>query len=95
MKKIHCCPPEEEVPGHIPGIGKPCLSDLGPDGVDDCRLLLVHEQMADGASHDELLEEHNEVLLQELLLMEEQEDLLSLQRMRTQNRIPVLISQTI
>ena len=51
--------------------------------------------MADGATHDELLEEHNEVLLQELLLMEEQEDLLSLQRMRTQNRIPVLISQTI
>lgn len=64
--------PEEEVPCYVPGVGEPGLSDLCSDGVDDSRLLLISKQMADGASHDKLLEEHDKVLLQKLLLMKEQ-----------------------
>ena len=49
---------EEEVPCYISCICESSLCDLCTYRVDDCRLLLVLEQVTDSAPCDELYQEH-------------------------------------
>ena len=70
--------PEEEVPGHVSGVGETGLSDLCPDGVDDGRLLFVGKQVSYGPWNDELCQVDKIVSLNQLFLSQQQQDVLSL-----------------
>ena len=70
--------PEEELPGHIPGVGEASLSDLCADGVYDGGGLLQGKEVRDVAHQDELWQVYQEVLLHHLLLFQQEQHFLTL-----------------
>ena len=70
---------EEELPGDVSGVGEAGLRHLGADRVDDGRLLLLTEEEADGAGEDKLRQVDEEVLLDQVIIVHQQQHLVSLQ----------------
>lgn len=71
---------EEKVPGHLAGVGEASLGDVCPDGVDDGGCLLWSKQVCDAPRDDELGDEHQKVVIEQLILVQKEEDSLVLRR---------------